>query len=676
VSARGFLNRRERATLRAVCDTFVPGLDPPPGVGPDAAAYWRRAAADLGVAAAVEETLALESSPAELRGVRQALALLERPAAMRLLTGEAQPFSARSLAGRERALRAWAASPLPPLRQAFLAFKRLSCFHFFAHAPDGANPNATFLGYPGMACPPAGAPANPRRPLEPLRIDRPATLEADVCVVGSGAGGAVAAALLAAAGRRVVILETGGWNTEADFDAREERGWERLYLRRGALTTADVGMLVLAGRTLGGGTTVNWSTCFRPPAALLAEWAARAGEPALCAANLDPHFEAVERRLRISTDEARPLNANNAAVYEGARALGLHAAYNPRNAGPCAECGVCHFGCRWGAKQGAMRTYLQDAYEAGARLVPDCHAERVLLDGGRVLGVRARLHPPAEARADEGPGVSLIVRAPVVLVAGGAIESPALLLRSGVRAHALGRNLFLHPSTAVAGEFDAPVEAWRGPMQAAYSAEFADLTGDGYGVRLEAVPLYPGFAAIGLPWDGARPFRAQMGRLPHYAATLALTRDRRPGRVVLGARGEPILRYRPGPESRALLVRGSQEAARTLLAAGARAAFTLHNPPIRVTRQADLARFDAAVERAGAHPHRLFVGSAHQMGTCRMGARPADGVVNTYGAVHGLRGLYVCDTSLFPTASGVNPMLTVLGLAHWMISRALAANRI
>ena len=213
-----------------------------------------------------------------------------------------------------------------------------------------------------------------------------------------GRAAAVAAALLAAAGRRVIVLETGGWNTEADFDAREERGWERLYLRRGALTTADVGMLVLAGRTLGGGTTVNWSTCFRPPAALLDEWAAMTGEPDLSAAGLDAHYEAVERRLRINTDGTRPLNPNNAAVYEGARALGLHAARNPRNAVDCAECGVCHFGCRWGAKQGMLRTYLQDAFEAGARLVPDCHAERVLL-GGRTRRGRAS----ARSRARRGP---------------------------------------------------------------------------------------------------------------------------------------------------------------------------------------------------------------------------------------------------------------------------------
>lgn len=669
---RGFLTERERGTLRAVCDTLLPALEPPPGVtDPAQIAYWRRSAADLDVAAAVEETLWLETTPEQQAQIRQALDLLSQPAAMRLLTGSAQPFPSRSQARREAVLRAWAGSPLPLLRQAFQVFKRLACFHFYAHpTAAGSNPNATLLGYPGFELPPPGPPANPAHPLRPLEIDRDTVLDADVCVVGSGAGGGVAAALLAQAGRRVIVLEAGGWYTEADFDADEERGWERLYMRRGALATDDAGMLILAGRTLGGGTTVNWSTCFRPPAALLAEWAARSGVPDLQGADLQASYAAVEARMGVHIDHT-PLNPNNAVVWNGATALGLEHARNPRNTINCGTCGICHFGCRWGAKQGTMRTYLQDAYDAGAQIVPNCYADRVLLMGDRVVGVEARVRRPVEERAPDVPAHRLTVRAPMVVVAGGALESPALLLRSGLRHRAIGRNLYLHPATGVIGRFDEPVEAWRGPIQVAYSNALADLTGDGYGVRFEAVPLYPGFAAITGPWTGGRAFRGYMSGLAHYNALLVLVRDRVPGRVVLDSQGRPRLLYQPSAESRRLLVRGCQEGARLVLAAGAREAQTLHSVPLRVSSTRGLDRFQAEVAAAGAAPNRMTIGSAHQMGTCRMDAHPARGVVDGRGAVHGVRGLYVCDTSIFPSASGVNPMLTALGLAHWIVQRGL-----
>ncbi|HMA37819.1 MAG TPA: GMC family oxidoreductase [Chloroflexia bacterium] len=672
MSGIGFLSARERDTLRAVCDTFVPRLAPPPGTR-DAAvvAYWQRNAGDLDVATAVEETLGLEMTPTQQRQIKLALGLLARPAAMHLLTGRGTPFAARSLLGREIVLRGWATSPLPPLRQAYTAFKRLTGFHFFAHAaPDGANPNATLLGYPGITLPPPAPSANPAHPLTPRTIDRDTTLDADVCVIGSGAGGGVAAALLAQAGRRVIVLEAGGWNTEADFDAQEEKGWERLFMRRGALATADGGMLVMAGRTLGGGTTVNWTTSFRPPPALLAEWATRAGLPELLDPALGASYAAVEQRLHIHVADT-PLNANNRVVLEGTAALGLPGARNPRNVTVCGSCGVCHFGCRWGAKQGTMRTYLQDAFDAGAMLIPDCYADRVLLEGGRAVGVVAHVRRPVQERDPAAPAPRLTVRAPLVVVAGGALESPALLLRSGLRHWAIGRHLYLHPATGVLGEFAAPVVAWQGAMQAAYSDALADLSGDGYGVRLEAVPIYPGFGAIVTPWTGARVFRQQMGRLAHYSALLVLTRDRVPGRVVLDGAGAPQLVYQPSAESRRLLLRGVQVGARVVLAAGAREVRSLQTRPVRLAAGGDPARFDAAVAAAGTAPHQMLVGSAHQMGTCRMGADPAQSVVDSRCAVHGVPGLYVCDTSIFPASSGVNPMLTTMGLVHWALSRSL-----
>ncbi len=672
MTGRLILSARERATLWAVCDTLLPAMEPPPGItDADWIAYWRRSAADLDVAGAVEESLWLETTPAQQRRLRLALRVLGSPPLQALLTGRARTFGTRSLAARTRVLRGWAEGPLPPLRQAHQAFKRLAAAHFYAHpGPDGTNPNAAVLGYPGRAPAPAAPAANSAHPLQPLAVGHPQVIEADVCVIGSGAGGAVAAALWAGAGRRVIVLETGGWSTEADFDAREERGWERLYLRRGLQTTDDGGILVLAGRTLGGGTTVNWSTSFRPPEARLAEWAAQTGIPDLTGPDLAAAFDAVERRLHVCVPSV-PLNANNAVLWDGATALGLPVARMPTNAAGTGDCGVCHFGCRQGDKQSTVRTYLQDAYDAGAQILPNCEAERVLLAGGRAVGVQAWVHPPAEARDRQSPGIAVTVRAPIVIVAAGALHTPAILLRSGLRHPQIGRNLYLHPSTAVAGRFATRVEGWTGLVQSAYSPAFADLTGDGYGFYLEAAPLYPGLAAGALPWAGGRAFRALMADLPYTSAIIALTRDRVPGRVVIDRQGAARLLYQPSAESRRLLVRGCREAARVTLAAGARDVYTLHTPPIRLRPGDDLAAFDARVAAAGARPDRLFVASAHQMGTARLGADPASSVVDARGQVHGVPGVYIADGALLPSAPGVNPMIGIMGLAHWLTSRNL-----
>ncbi|MDQ2806118.1 MAG: GMC family oxidoreductase N-terminal domain-containing protein [Chloroflexota bacterium] len=670
-----FLSAAERRVLQAVCDTFVPALEPPPGVRePAQVAHWRCSAAAGDVAAAVETTLALETTPEQQRQIRLALRLLDHPAALRLLTGSPQPFRLRSLPGREAVLRGWSTSRLPALRQAFLAFKRLACFHFYAHqVGDGPNPNAAALGYPypGGPLPLPAPPANPGRPLRPLIIDRDTVLDADVCIVGSGAGGGVAAALLAAAGKRVVVLEDGGPHQEAGFDGGEESGWERLYARRGALTTADGGMVLLAGRTLGGGTTVNWTTCFRPTERLLAEWAAQSGLSDLRGAALADSYAAVERRINAHVG-TEPLNRNNALLLAGAARLGLAAARNPRNVtAACTDCGRCHFGCRSGGKQGTLRTYLQDAAAAGAQIVTNAWAARVLLRGDRAVGVAAWVHAPVEDHAPAAPRYRLTVRAAEVIVAGGAIGTPALLLRSGVRGPHLGRHLTLHPATGILGRWATAEPAWQGPIQATYSNAFADLSGDGYGVRLEAVPIYPGFGAIVTPWTGAGAFRRQLADLAHYSALLVLTRDRVGGRVVLDRQGGPRIVYRPSAESRRHLVRGMVAGARLVLAAGADAVQTLHTPPVHLRAGGSPAAFARAVAVAGADPHRLLVGSAHQMGTARMARDPRGGVTDGLGRVHGVAGLRVLDTSLFPSASGVNPMLTTLGLVHWLVSRGL-----
>ncbi|HET9495756.1 MAG TPA: GMC family oxidoreductase, partial [Chloroflexia bacterium] len=476
--------------------------------------------------------------------------------------------------------------------------------------------------------------------------------------------------LLAQSGRKVVVLEAGEALAEADYGHDEGEGFERMFLKAGLLASEDVGIAVIAGRVLGGGTTVNWMTCFRPSGRLLSQWAEASGVPGLTGIGLQRSLDEVERRLNVSREEGA-LNAHNERLVRGAKALGWHYAFQPRNAKGCGDCGMCTFGCQWGGKQSTPRTYLQDTWDAGAVIVARASVGRVLFNNGQAVGVEAAVGSMGALPGRDEGSHRLTVRAPLVVVAAGAVESPALLLRSGLRHRALGRNLYLHPATVVSGVYDEDVPAWTGPLQTAYSDQFADLDGRGYGVKFESTPIYAGLAATGMPWLGGAEFKREMMDLRHTGTLLVLCRDRNTGRVTIDRQGNPHIYYRLGRQESKHILYALKEGTRLLLAAEAREVHTLHTRRASILREerddpAAWSRYTRQIDRLGAAPNDLMLFSAHQMGTCRMSASPSQGVVDGAGAVHGVRGLYVADASVFPLSSGVNPMITVMGLAHWI----------
>lgn len=298
----GWLTPNEFAILEAVCDTLFPSLNPPAGSSEAVATYYCRCARDLNLAQLMAETLAQENPQAQTE-FRQLLALLASPAAGLLLTGSARPFVALSQEKRERYLRAMANSPLGQLRQGYQALKRLAGFIYFS-VPDaqGVNPNWGVLDYAAPVPPPADAP----QPIKPLTISEDTTLEADVVVIGSGAGGGVVAGELAMAGKNVIVLEKGGYNYEGNFSWQEAQATPELFLKRGTLATKDLGVIILAGSTLGGGTVINWMTSFRTPEAVLEEWDQRSGLHGCFTGHaLQNSFAAVERRISVNTDNSQ-----------------------------------------------------------------------------------------------------------------------------------------------------------------------------------------------------------------------------------------------------------------------------------------------------------------------------------------------------------------------------------
>ena len=656
----GWLVPEEFALLEAICDTLLPSLEPPTGSSADHAAYYQRCASDLQVAQRLAELLAQENSQVKA-DLRQLLSMFASPGPSLLFAGSARPFRELSQQQRTRYLHSLANSPVGKLRKGFQGIKRLACLIYFS-APDatGVNPSWDVLDYTPSA-PPTQAPAS----ITPRAITQDTTLSADVVVIGSGAGGGVVAAELAQAGKSVIVLEKGGYNHEGNFTQREFQASE-LFLKQGAMATQDLGVLIMAGSTLGGSTVINWMTCFRTPDDVLAEWEQQSGlHGYFTGPELQQSFAAIETRLSISTKQSKH-NRPNQVLYDGAKALGYHSAVNPRNAVGCEKrCGGCNFGCRYGCNQSTTKTYLQDAYDHGAQIIVHCNANRVLIERGQAVGVQAQV-----SDREQGKTYSLTVRAETVVVAAGALHSPAVLLRSGVDNPHIGRHLHLHPTTVSVGLYPEKVYAWKGVLQSAYSDQFTHLDGN-YGYKLEAAPGHPGLFALARPWYSAQDHREQMLRCSYLSPMIIVVRDKGEGSIKLDQNGDPIVKYVVSAYDRKHVAHGLRHGGRIHLAAGANEIISLQNKPTymepsahTIMHEQQLRDFGRQVDRHGLGINHILMFSAHQMGSCRMGADPKTSVTNEHNQVHGIKGLFVCDSSVFPSASGVNPMVSIMGLAH------------
>ena len=617
--------------------------------------------ASVRLAEHLTETIASLPRRADREEMARLLRLLESRALNLVLTGSALPFTAMSQAQRERYLGAWATSRLPLRRKAFQALKRMATvLYYTSRPPSGAsNPSWAHLGYPGPLGPP---PATPK-PITPYVVSDDATLSCDVVVVGSGAGGGVVAGELAARGLDVVVLEKGGYYNEADFTHYEGETLARLYDGGGLLTTNDLGLVILQGSCLGGGTVVNYTTSFRTPDTLREEWARVHGLPHFTTAEYTQSLDAVSQRLGVTTEAQRP-SGRDAAMLRGLDALGWHHGPLPRDVRGCSQgddCGYCGLGCRRGAKQSTLLTYLQDARDRGARMIVDATVRRVTLESGRAVGVEAVVRYPQGPRP-----FTVSVRARAVVVACGSVHSPALLLRSGISLPALGRHLALHPGGAVFGVMPDAIRPWTGTVQAHYSDQFADLD-QGYGFKFETIPVHPSLFALAVPWESRQQHADAMTQLGHTALVAVLVRDRDGGRVSVDGDGQPVVSYHLSPYDAQHLRRGLFEAARVLEAAGAHTIWAPHARTIGYRPDGSASPRDAwiaAVDRAGFGPNQVQLATFHQMASCRMGSSARSSVVNADHQVWGIPGLYVADASTFPSSSGVNPMLTIMAMAH------------
>jgi choline dehydrogenase-like flavoprotein len=633
----------QREVLRAVVDTAVPALD----AADDPHGFWSTPGSALGAHDLVEQFLG-QLDDVSFAGIGQ---LLD---GMAMLGIQHQGRAAReAILGSAAALSPEAAIAVQTLRGA-------ACM--LAHAaPDetGRNPMWAQYGYPG----PVVAPPQVEPHIRPHVPADGEVVAADVVVVGSGAGGGTIAGVLAKQGLTVVVLEAGGATGLADYAQLELLSSATMMYRGGLAMSADNNIGLLAGATLGGGTTINWQNCVKPSDAVRREWAQEHGLTGLDTEEFDRHLEAVLARMGAN-DRCSDLNGPHQRMVEGAKALGWSVHTAVRNVDEAAYdadlAGYAQFGDPSGSKRGTLATYLEDAYDAGAKILVHTKADQVCVEDGRACGVAATYTDPTT-----GTTAHVQVRAPHVVLACGALETPAVLLRSGLGGPAVGQHLRLHPSLGVFGVYAEDQRAWWGPPQAAVMDEFRDLDGNGYGLLIEGSQYYTGVFAFQLARRNGRDHKEAMSKLGRMSDLLFISRDHGGGQVALDENGDAVHTYAfDDPRDEAQIRKGIRVLCELHLAAGAEELYPAipSIPPFR--RGGDFDAWFAQVDALPLGAGGIVLGSAHQMGSARMGTDPATSVAQPTGELHDVPGVWIGDTSAFPTPSGANPMLTCMALAH------------
>ena len=685
------LNSAQRSTLTALARTVLPHL-------------FEAESDTYGVVQRIEDRL--RRAPRHVtEDLFQAISFFGSRSGGLLVTGSPSRFATLSPARQSRVFASWANSALPIARTVHQALRRLILTTWYAtdegRAELGVHPalhtRSPIVAWEGPLA--TDLPSNldvvatsdtresrtPRstpvmQPIPtgvtvPESFSGDLALTADVVIIGSGAGGAVAAARFAEAGREVVVLEEGEYLRAPDFNENEGEMVPRLFAEQAMRATTDAAISILQGNAVGGGSTVNWMLMLRPGDHVLDEWTRMFHLHDFRAGDLGPHLDRVGDDVHAGFAPEEAHSPSNRAILRGAQALGWHAQSAMINARGCVRAGTCSLGCRYDAKQSVLLTYLPRALSAGARLFAGALVERIdILE--RDQPSRSRTAPRKQVRAivrnrTSGMRGRLTVDAPIVVLAGGAVGTPVILQRSGLGGGGVGRFLRLHPTTAVMGRYADETYPSAGIPQTVLCDEFVRRDGDGYGFWIECPALLPAIASAALQGFGLE-HRDLMRQLRHTAPFIVLVRDgsgteASMGSVSLDAKGRVRIRHRLTPADRENLRRGIEAGARLHLAAGAREVVSLHTPIVRTTTESGLPAF----REASVRPNSVGLFTAHVNGTCRLGVNPASSGCSPTGERHGVRGLYVMDGSLLPTAPGVNPQWTIMALASLLSERAV-----
>ena len=576
-------------------------------------------------------------------------------------------------------------SYLPPLKQAIKALSGLVAATWTKTSPT----IGPILGFPR-----APVHGKPGKGFEysfiQLPPGPPETLETDVVIVGSGCGGGVCAKNLAESGQRVIVADK-AYHWPPEYLPMTEKDSGIHLFANGGIESADDGSIaVIAGQAWGGGGTINWSASLQTQAFVRKEWADK-GLNFFTSSKFQESLDRVCQRMGVSCEHVEH-NKNNGVLLEGARQLGYSHKVVPQNTGGNKHyCGYCTLGCGSAEKQGPVVSFLPDAHRAGAQFMEGFEVDKVLfanVDGKKTAtGVKGRW-----MSRDSHGGINgndritreITINTKRVIVSAGTLQSPLLLLRSGLTNPQIGKNLYLHPVTVAGAVFDdsPPINPREGGILTAVVDEFQNLDGHGHGVKLECLTMLPSWVLPFQPWTGGLEYKMQCAKFSNMLSHIALVRDRYPGRVYPDpVDGKCRIAYTPSTFDKKHALEGILALARILYVQGAKEIFTVQSGVphfIRPEKQdestgindAEFQSWLALVRKHGVDPTGTGWGSAHQMGTCRMATTAKAGVVDPKGKVWGVDGLYIADASVFPSASGVNPMVTNMAISDW-ISRGV-----
>ncbi len=493
--------------------------------------------------------------------------------------------------------------------------------------------------------------------LDTSTVDSNVTLESDVCVIGSGAGGAVVARELAEAGRSVVVLEDGPYVRSRDFVQREEIMYPRIYREGSTTASAEYAVLMSQGRLVGGSTVPGFCLCVRPPRAILAYWARSFELPGVGYEAIYPHLRKVEKQIGVHRITPEQVNANSSKLLLGSEQLGYRGYLPYHNRSGCLDSGYCALGCTYDRKGDMLTTYIPAASKAGAVIVPDCEARQVVTQDGHAIGVDGLFN-----RSRTGTRYPLKVRAKVVVLAAGAINSPRIWRTSRLPdpADEVGRNLRLQPTVSVSALYPEVVNAWRGIPQGYVVDEFLrpDERSAGHGYLLIPTFAFPVAAASVLPGYGAQ-HRELMTLYPRLGAIGIFLHDHTRGHLELSDDAPPTVVYRLSSMDAEQLVDAMVHASDVSFAAGAEKVFLPYNDVLTIGRRG---AYQAIHERGIRANDPLFI-SYQPQGTMRMGGNPRQSVVDSVGEAHAVRNLFVADASVFPTSIAVPPQLAVMTFA-------------
>lgn len=496
--------------------------------------------------------------------------------------------------------------------------------------------------------------------------------DVDVVIVGSGCSAGVLARRLTYSGWRVLIVEKGDFADPRSLSSDILEANSKAYDSSGILYSHDSSTIVVAGSTLGGGGAVNWSCCLRPPQAIRDEFR-RMGAPLFSSSEYDESLRVIDDVMKTTEDVGRPHSFTNQLILDSAHKLGFQAKVTGQNTG--SHLPNSHFlgtGHRYGDKGGIVN-WLKDACDRGAKVMTGTEAIRIIHGNGKAHGVELFTKNSEKLR----------IRCKRVAVCAGALHTPLLLRRSGFTNKNIGKHLKLHPVTVVYGEFDTTVNKRTDTIMTAVCTEADNLDGQHHGPKIEAIHHAPFFHMNFLPWrNSPEDLKSLCARYQRLSSLLVITRDRDHGEVYYNPKepNRPFIYYSPSKYDRWALLQGSLTAADFHYVGGSQCivmpnglvpAFSPSVPPSkRHLSDPDYLAWREKASKVPMDKHNTAFGSAHQMGTCRMSVDgPQQGAVDGKGRLWECSDVYVADTSIFPAASGVNPMYTCLAAAHIIAGR-------